>query len=104
MPNLFLESIMPKIVSSCGDHFGVTIPEVLGSCVPIQAVLADQSASVFGSGLVQFIGHIKCFKSGKCTFLLLDYISLISISYNIYKDFFFLFPSIFFLFNSKDHI
>ena len=42
--------MMPKIVSSCGDHFGVTLPEVLGSPVPIQAVLADQSASVFGSG------------------------------------------------------
>ena len=45
-----LDNMMPKIVSSCGDHFGVTLPEVLGSPVPIQAVLADQSASVFGSG------------------------------------------------------
>ncbi len=44
--------MMPKIVSSCGDHFGVTLPEVLGSPVPIQAVLADQSASVFGSGIL----------------------------------------------------
>jgi len=44
------DNMMPKIVSSCGDHFGVTLPAVLGSPVPIQAVLADQSASVFGSG------------------------------------------------------
>jgi len=43
-------SIFPPIVDSCGEHFGSTLPEILGSSVPIRAVLADQSASVFGSG------------------------------------------------------
>jgi len=48
-------SIMPKVVDSCGDHFGSTNPQLLGSPIPIKAVLADQSASVFGSG---------CYKTG----------------------------------------
>jgi len=43
-------SMMPKIVDSCGDHFGATKPGLFGVSIPIKAVLADQSASVFGSG------------------------------------------------------
>jgi len=43
-------SIMPKVVDSCGSHFGSTKPQLLGCPIPIKAVLADQSASVFGSG------------------------------------------------------
>lgn len=43
-------SMMPKVVSSCGSHFGETKPELLGGPVPLLAVLADQSASFFGSG------------------------------------------------------
>ena len=42
---------MPRIVSSCGDHFGSTSADLLGISIPIRAVLADQSASVFGSGI-----------------------------------------------------
>jgi len=42
--------IMPEIVDSCGPHYGTTLPDILGSPVPVTAVLADQSASVFGSG------------------------------------------------------
>merc|ERR1719381_445234 len=41
---------MPKIVDSCGDHCGATKPGLFGVSIPIKAVLADQSASVFGSG------------------------------------------------------
>merc|ERR1711887_434833 len=48
-------SIMPKVVDSCGDHFGSTKPQLLGCPIPIKAILADQSASVFGSG---------CYKTG----------------------------------------
>lgn len=48
-------SIMPKVVESAGNHFGSTTPHLLGSSVPIMAVLADQSASFFGSG---------CYSSG----------------------------------------
>ena len=44
-------SIFPRIVDSCGDHFGSTLPDLLGSAIPIRSVLADQSASVFGSGI-----------------------------------------------------
>ncbi|XP_023326829.1 putative glycerol kinase 5 isoform X2 [Eurytemora carolleeae] len=47
------ESMMPRIVSSCGDHFGSTSADLLGISIPIRAVLADQSASVFGSGCTQ---------------------------------------------------
>ena len=43
-------SMMPKIVDSCGDHFGSTKQELFGSSIPIKVVMADQSASVFGSG------------------------------------------------------
>ena len=61
-------SMMPKIVDSCGDHFGSTksgegrvrgrtetieypsCSGLFGSPIPIKVVLADQSASVFGSG------------------------------------------------------
>jgi len=42
-------SIMPEVVDSCGDHFGITRSDILGHSVPIRAVLADQSASAFGS-------------------------------------------------------
>jgi len=43
-------SIMPKVVSSAGSHFGSTKADLLGGSIPITAVLADQSASFFGSG------------------------------------------------------
>eukprot|EP00090_Calanus_glacialis_P009522 TRINITY_DN17907_c0_g1_i2.p1 TRINITY_DN17907_c0_g1~~TRINITY_DN17907_c0_g1_i2.p1 ORF type:complete len:379 (-),score=100.87 TRINITY_DN17907_c0_g1_i2:498-1634(-) len=42
-------SIMPEVVDSCGEHFGSSKPDILGHPVPIRAVLADQSASTFGS-------------------------------------------------------
>lgn len=48
-------SILPTIVDSSGDHFGSTLEDLLGVSVPIRAVLADQSASAFGSG---------CFEDG----------------------------------------
>merc|ERR1719158_1324791 len=48
-------SMMPTIVDSCGEHFGSTKQGLFGSSIPITAVLADQSASVFGSG---------CYKTG----------------------------------------
>lgn len=48
-------SIMPEVVDSCGDHFGSTKYEILDHAVPIRAVLADQSASAFGSA---------CYKPG----------------------------------------
>ena len=54
---VFSESMMPKVVSSSGDHFGVTLSELLGTPVPIQAVMADQSASVFGSGKQKIREH-----------------------------------------------
>ena len=44
-------SMMPRIVDSCGDHFGSTKQGLFGSSIPIKVVMADQSASVFGSGL-----------------------------------------------------
>ena len=43
-------SMMPRIVDSTGDHFGCVKSDLFGSSIPIRAVLADQSASVFGSG------------------------------------------------------
>jgi len=42
--------MMPKVASSSGTHFGSTKPELLGGSIPVLAVLADQSASFFGSG------------------------------------------------------
>ena len=42
-------SIMPEVVDSCGEHFGSVRSDILGHEVPIRAVLADQSASAFGS-------------------------------------------------------
>ena len=42
---------MPPIVSSSGDHFGQTLPHILGTAVSIGAVMADQSASVYGTGI-----------------------------------------------------
>ncbi len=42
--------IMPPVVDSAGEHFGSVHPDVLGHAVPIRAVMADQSAAVFGSG------------------------------------------------------
>lgn len=52
------KSIMPTVVDSAGNHFGELGQEVLGHAVPIKAVMADQSAAVFGSG---------CFKKGMCS-------------------------------------
>jgi len=43
-------TMLPKVVDSAGDHLGTTPPDLLGIPIPIKAVLADQSASVFGSG------------------------------------------------------
>ena len=47
-------SIMPEVVDSAGDHFGhLDASEILGldpARIPISAVMADQSAAVFGSG------------------------------------------------------
>jgi len=42
-------SIMPEVVDSCGEHFGAVRSDILGHSVPVRAVLADQSASAFGS-------------------------------------------------------
>ena len=50
--------IMPEVVDDAGDHFGVTASDILGSEVPMSAVMADQSASMFGLGCFQQ-GQIK---------------------------------------------
>ena len=43
-------SLMPPIVDSAGDHFGEVHPDLVDFRLPIRAVMADQSAAVFGSG------------------------------------------------------
>lgn len=43
-------TMLPEVVDSAGDHFGMTPSDLFGIPIPIKAVLADQSASVFGSG------------------------------------------------------
>jgi len=48
-------SIMPEIVPSYGNHFGLMKVDILGNPIPIHAVLGDQSASAFGSA---------CYKPG----------------------------------------
>lgn len=46
----FKYGMMPEIVSSAGNHFGSTDPSIFdGHSIPIRAVMADQSASIFGS-------------------------------------------------------
>ena len=44
------KSIMPSVVDSAGPQFGHLDASILGSAIPITAVMADQSAAVFGSG------------------------------------------------------
>lgn len=53
-------NILPTIKPSLGD-FGVTDPQILGSAIPITAILGDQQAALFGHG---------CFRPGlmKCTY------------------------------------
>jgi putative glycerol kinase 5 len=40
--------IMPKVVDDAGDHFGSIDANILGAEIAIKAVMADQSASVYG--------------------------------------------------------
>lgn len=42
-------NMFPTVCDSAGDHFGCTEPDLFGSAIPIKAVMADQSASLFGS-------------------------------------------------------
>ncbi|CAH0391262.1 unnamed protein product [Bemisia tabaci] len=48
-------NILPQVVDSAGHHFGHVKAEIWGEKIPIQCSLADQAASLFGSG---------CFKAG----------------------------------------
>ncbi|XP_075216468.1 glycerol kinase 5 [Lycorma delicatula] len=41
--------MFPEICDSTGEHFGSTVPDIFGHSIPIRAVIADQSASLFGS-------------------------------------------------------
>ena len=41
---------MPTVVDSAGPQFGSLGADIFGAEVPIAAVMADQSAAVFGSG------------------------------------------------------
>ncbi|CAG7831140.1 unnamed protein product [Allacma fusca] len=50
-------SILPQVVPTVGDHFG-TCKIFRGIEIPILCSIADQSASVFGSGLFNY-GNVK---------------------------------------------
>ena len=64
--------MMPRIVNSCGDHFGSTSADLLGISIPIRAVLADQSASVFGSG-IHVLCYVLCIITRLCPFSILTF-------------------------------
>ena len=44
-------NILPEVVPTCGDHFGKCKNVFPGVEIPILCSVADQSSSVFGSGL-----------------------------------------------------
>ncbi|XP_014256421.1 putative glycerol kinase 5 [Cimex lectularius] len=41
--------MLPTVVDSAGDHFREISPSILGHAIPIRSVVADQSASLYGS-------------------------------------------------------
>ncbi|WAJ71961.1 glycerol kinase GlpK [Catenovulum adriaticum] len=48
------KSILPEVLNSA-DKFGLTLPELLGTAIPINGVAGDQQAALFGQ---------NCFKKG----------------------------------------
>ncbi|KAK1133389.1 hypothetical protein K0M31_011203 [Melipona bicolor] len=50
--------IFPKVVDTSGDHFGVTHRNIFGVEIPVCCSMADQAASLFGSGCLN-AGDLK---------------------------------------------